>query len=175
MIFANSEHELTRKLSLLELVYRITDLPTDKELTEHALMLECMNYFEIQHFIAQLLEDKYIEKIEHERQYYLKLTDDGYGLLVTLRDKIPFSWLETIQAITIPAKENKKESKIKRSSSISKIAESEFLVKLRLTEGERSLLSLDVVVFSASQAGAIVENWNVNTTHVYEKLMTTLV
>jgi hypothetical protein len=168
-----SETDLLKKISILEILNRLKDITVAKDLTYYAMQVGAINYFEAQHFIADLIDDGCVELIEFEKTEYLKLTDDGYSFVTTLRDQLPKSWSDSID-IAISSDGVDDDLEIKKTSSVECISANDFLVCLKLEEGTKTLLDLKMVVYSQDQAGLIIERWSDNTGLVYEKLIESL-
>lgn len=173
MIFTSNEFELTKKLAILELMNQLKDLTTVKDLTQLALDLDIMNFFEIQHYIAKLTEDKCIETVNHDNLEYIKLSDEGYSFVTTLNDKIPPSWRDSIK-MSLVQQDSQPSQKLTKTSSVENISDREYLVSLLLLEGSKTLIDFKLTVFSSDHAGMIIENWNKDTALVYENIISSL-
>ena len=131
-IISNNESLAEDKILILYILKKVNKPISHKELLELILTVADINYFYLQEFLDDLLEDKFIEKYHKEVELY-KLTKEGEQALELTLDVIP-----GITKLKIDSQFKESLDSIKDKFSISAqynpISEKEFIVTCKIIE-----------------------------------------
>lgn len=171
-IISNNESLAEDKILILYILKKVNKPISHKELLELILTVADINYFYLQEFLDDLLEDKFIEKYNKEVELY-KLTQEGEQALELTLDVIP-----GITKLKIDSQFKESFDSIKDKFSISAeynpISEKEFIVTCKIIEDSSAIFKLETHVGSKEQASRIVNNWNRKASEIYPKILESL-
>lgn len=173
MLDQDSTQQLVKKLAILEILRSLDKALTQTEIVEFVLRYDIMNYFELQQSMDELVSSQLVELTEHENATCCLVTEAGINAINLFSDRIPASFREGLRE-SIEEKRKEMSRKAIKEGVFVRLGDNDYQVKLKLQEGDRLLLSLEVNVFTADQARAMIENWNNNTTEVFTRLMAAL-
>ena len=177
MKYSSGDFELPKKLAILTVLRNLYDISTRSNLAHYILDLNVMNYFEVQHIIALLVDDECIDAFMHEGREYIKITDKGLSYLEALSSQIPPSWKEPIAKASenaLSSREKNNINHIKGNASLKKISDREFFLRLEILDNNSSILDISITVFSEKQANTIVSNWRKDPIKAYENIVQSL-
>ena len=169
---SNNESLAEDKILILYILKKVNKPISHKELLELILTVADINYFYLQEFLDDLLEDNFIQKYNEEIELY-KLTDEGEQALELTLDLIP-----GITKLKIDSQFKQSLDFIKDKFSISAeynpISENEFIVTCKIIEDNSAIFKLETYVGSKEQASQIVNNWNRKAAEIYPKILENL-
>ena len=162
------------KLSVLFFAQALNIPLTNEQITEFFIKTCFMNYFDLQHILAELVESQHLVHMEGRQNHYYTLTDKGREALDFFQSRID---LHTRQDILEYA--NKNRDRLRNESQLTadykRLDNSEYEVMLRVMEDDTVLLELKVNVINVTQAKAICSNWKSRAPEVYKKVMEYLI
>lgn len=171
-IISNNESLAEDKILILYILKKVNKPISHKELLELILTVADINYFYLQEFLDDLLEDKFIEKYNKEVELY-KLTEEGKQALELTLDVIPGIIKLKIDSQFKESLESIKD-KFSISAEYNPISEKEFIVTCKIIEDSSAIFKLETHVGSKEQASRIVNNWNRKASEIYPKILENL-
>lgn len=170
MLIDNTEEVAQNKLLLLYIIKFSPNRFTKEELTEFILDKNYMNYFFIQQYIGELLENQFIE-ISHDGDYKYVLLSKGETTLNYFENKISDSIKEELdKTFRIQESITKKSAQV-IGEYYQKENNDQYIVSLKLVENEETLFSLYFEVPSQEQSQIICANWKENTETIYQNII----
>lgn len=161
-----------KKLALLHILKNIDKGLTRAKLVEFVLRYDIMNYFELQQFLDELIHSQLVETIAEAGELCL-ITENGSKMIDLFADRVPASVREIITEGLVTYIQENSQKAIQEGEFV-KIGENDYMVTLRLQEGSRLLLKLELNAFTVDQARTMVSNWKNHTTDVYQNIMASL-
>lgn len=167
---SDSETLAENKALILYILNKIQKPITNTELFELVLNIENMNYFYFQHFLTDLIENKYIVNYEKNSEFFYELTDLGKETLSLVQDMIPGILKFKVDNNT---KQDLKE--VENSSSV--VADFEpnddngYTVNLKIYDKHNIIFNLSVYAGSREQAKLIIDNWEKNAEEIYSNIL----
>ncbi len=162
------------KILLLYILSKIGKPISHNELIDLVLSIVDMNYFYLEQFLLDLLEDNYINKYKQEDIDIYEITEEGKKAIELTIDIIP-----GILKLQVDSKFKKNLDTIKDKFSISAeytpISERNFSIRCKIIENNITIFDLQAHAGSKEQAKKIVENWNNNAIEIYPKILETLI
>lgn len=160
------------KILILYILKKVGKPLSHKELLELTMSVADMNYFYLQQFLSELLDDNFIKKDNSEIELY-ELTEVGTQALDLTIDLIP-----GITKLKIDSQFKESLESIKDKFSISAeytpISEKDFLVTCKIIENHAPIFKLETHVGSMEQAAHIVNNWNKDAVEIYPTILNLL-
>ena len=174
-MFENSSEELAYHKLLILYVLEETNMDlTNSQITQVILETEVMNYFSLQQFLSQLMEDNFLKIYEDSNKEYYTLTKKGIDTLEYFLSRIPDQIKEKLDEYIRLNKENLlADTQVK--SSFVKQSDNEFIVNLRVIENQSNLIDLNLNVSSEKQAKLICDNWKKNASYMYAEIIDLLI
>jgi len=170
MISNNSEEMARNKLVLLYIIKYSPDEYTNATLTEFLLEKTYMNYFLIQQYLSELVEQNLLELTGNEDKFY-SILPKGEEILEYFQNKIP----ETVKAELSDDFNLQLEANITDTQIVAeyypKEKDEQYTVNLKLVENEDILFSLYLDVGSEKQAKFISEKWKDNPQSIYQNII----
>ena len=158
------------KILLLYILSKIGKPISHNELIDLVLSIVDMNYFYLEQFLLDLLEDNYINKYKQEDIDIYEITEEGKKAIELTIDIIP-----GILKLQVDSKFKKNLDTIKDKFSISAeytpISERNFSIRCKIIENNITIFDLQAHAGSKEQAKKIVENWNNNAIEIYPKIL----
>ena len=162
------------KILLLYILSKIGKPISHNELIDLVLSIVDMNYFYLEQFLLDLLEDNYINKYKQEDIDIYEITEEGKKAIELTIDIIP-----GILKLQVDSKFKKNLDTIKDKFSISAeytpISERNFSIRCKIIENNITIFDLQAHAGSKEQAKKIIENWNNNAIEIYPKILETLI
>jgi DNA-binding PadR family transcriptional regulator len=162
------------KVLILYILSKVGKSISHKELLELVISILDMNYFYFEQFLLDLIEDNYLAKYTQENDDIYELTEEGKQALDLTLDILP-----GILKLKVDSKFKENFDSIKDKYSISAeyspITETDFAVKCKIIENNKTIFHLELNAGSREQAKKIVNNWNQNASTIYSELFKLLV
>lgn len=165
--------EVKNKILLLY-TYQTIQIPIDPDLVNQMLLdLSIMDYFEISHYTAELLEAGMLEGVSVENALHYMITENGRSALSLFKDRLSDY---AVNKLDHGIAELRKSLKIKRviQSNIVKLENETYMVNLSIAEGVYPMINLNLNVATNKKANLFRKNWQKNATDVYGKIITIL-
>lgn len=169
----NSEQELRKKLILLYAAQQFAVPLTNRQMTDFIMQQELLNYFEMQQYLGDLVDQSMLEFSTSEGEDYYVITETGNKSLELLGSRIPqFERRQINDAIA----ENKKSFVMYTNifADYTKEDDDEYVVSLKVQEGPYTMIDLKLNVVSNKHAKAICENWEQNAQYLYGDILSIL-
>ncbi|MBI6073001.1 DUF4364 family protein [Clostridium perfringens] len=163
------------KLLLLYIIKSIKYPISNTQLTDIVLENSFINYFMLQQYVSELISSEFLEyKTQDDDKEIIVLTEKGDNVLFFFKDRISPNKLKLIDEYV-----RKHVEKIKKELSISADytvgEDSSFIVNLKAIENNTILIDLNVSVPSKTEAKAICNKWENNSSDIYNKIIHALI
>jgi len=161
------------KLLVLYLVEKVNFELTNSQIAKLLIKIMEINYFLLQEYISQLVNDKYLEcRIESNQRLY-KITESGRQALSYFKTMIRASIRKQVDN-AIQDNITTLRTEIQVSADYIPINEYEYTVFCRITEGSTCLIELSLYAGAKEQAKSICRNWEKNSQEIYSQIITLL-
>ncbi len=163
-----------KKISILYLLYTI-DMPmSNAQLEEFASETDIMDYWALRSCLGDMTETKLIEESCTEHQTYYTITEEGEEILRSFKNEM----LSVDISGRIHRYISRHKKKIKEELSVSADwfydADSDFIVKCGLYEGQAILMEVNVSVVDRDMAQYICRKWKENSSEIFRKFLNEL-
>ena len=154
------------KLLILYMLHKINNAINSIELTNYIIEERLISFIEFQQRINELIASNHLAVFSDSGVKNYKITGDGIALLSEMNDLIPRTEKNRVDRTVYKLRRNLINS---RSVSAEYIPENEHsgYVRLKLTEGELSMLEVNIAIASKKEARSICKNWKANTVKLY--------
>jgi DNA-binding PadR family transcriptional regulator len=162
------------KLIVLYILDKVDFPLTNGQLTNFILEKEYTSYFNIQQAISELIEDNYISSETIRNSSLYQITDTG-------RETLSFFSHSISQAIRDDIDIYLKEHKYSLRNEVSTLADyfeskkDEYMTRLRVVEGESTVIELLLSVPSEREANIICNNWRDKSADIYAYVISSLI
>ncbi len=158
------------KLILLYIYAELAVPINPMEVADVIINLEVMEYFNIGHYTAELVNSGMIEVINSDNQELYFITQSGINTLALFRDRLDSQLTEKLDE---QVSHLRHQIKLNRfiNTSLEKIDDSNYIVTLRMMEGDIPLIELSLSVISNAQANQIIEKWQTAHTDIYANII----
>jgi len=173
MFIENTEELAQNKLLLLYIIEKSKDDLTNQNITEIILEKNYMNYFLVQQYLSELISTKFIELVDSNDKKIYKLLDKGKVTLSYFEDRIEDKVKKELSGSLGISEEVEVKKEI--IGEYFKQADYEYVVNLKLKEGEATLFSLYLNLANEKQAKEICENWESNPEYIYKNILNLVV
>ncbi|NLN97975.1 MAG: DUF4364 family protein [Eubacteriaceae bacterium] len=141
------------------------------------VLIQClqMNYFDIQHYVDQLIEEDLVKDydMEDNGQNILSISAAGRQVLDVFIEKIsPFD----LEILTTYIRQNRDRilKDVEIHAYYDRISEYHYDVHLVLKENKQPLIHLTLMAPSIQVAEQVCHNWRENTDHIYASMISLL-
>ena len=171
-INTDNETIAENKVLILYILDTIDKPVTNDALYELVLSIQDINYFYFQQFILDLLENRYITKVQEDdhSEIVYKLTNAGKQTLELTKDMIPGIIKLKIDN-TIKGELGEIEEEVSIISEFAPGNKDDFIVTCKIVENNRTIFEVSVSAASRNQAKFICDNWKENAINIYPKTM----
>lgn len=174
MQFDQNLQTAENKLLILYIINQIEFELSNIQIAKMVINIQEINYFYLQHYISELINDNFIScRIENNNRLY-KITPLGKQTLEYFRTKIRASIRKKIDDLL---KENisilRTETQI-ISDYIPK-NENEYFVTLKINEGSTCLIDLNLYAGTKEQAKLLCKSWQNNAQELYSNIVHILI
>lgn len=158
------------KIILLYIINNLEAPVSNLLLTKIVLENKLMNYIFLQQYLDELCEGKLLEKTDSDDKLSYKITPAGKQSLDYFVSMIAAGTKSRIdEALTNNKKRIKHESSI--ISDFTAINENQYLISLKILEGNFTYIDLSLTVGSKNDAIKICNNWTQNNEKLYKKIL----
>ena len=162
------------KLLILYIINKINLPISNMQLTEIVLENNLLNYFTLQQYIFELINSNFIEPLEKDNKTRLYITNDGVKILNMFVNRISSSKIELIDTyLDNHIEKIKKQITITADYTIEN--KNNFLVNLKASENDLTLIDIKLSVPSNSQARDLCKKWKSNSSELYKKIINLLI
>lgn len=171
-INTDNETIAENKVLILYILDTIDKPITNNALYELVISIQDINYFYFQQFILDLLENKYISKIQEDdhSEIVYKLTNAGKQTLELTKDMVPGIIKLKIDN-TIKGELGEIEEEVSIISEFAPGSKDDFIVTCKIVENNRTIFEVSISAASREQAKFISDNWKENAINIYPKTM----
>ncbi len=169
----NTIQAVNDKLVLLYLYAELAVPVNPMEVADIIIKMGVMAYFNIGHYTAELVNSGMIEVIESDAQQLYLITNSGSNTLALFRERLDEDLTDKLDRQIAKLRQQIKLNRFV-NSSIEKIDQFNYLVTLRIMEGNIPLISLSLSVASNAQANRLVDKWQSASTDLYGQIMKAL-
>lgn len=162
------------KLIVLYILDKVDFPLTNGQLTNFILEKEYTSYFNIQQAISELIEDNYISSETIRNSSLYQITESGCETLSFFSHSIS-------QAIRDDIDSYLKEHKYSLRNEVSTLADyfeskkDEYITRLRVVEGESTVIELMLSVPTEREANIICNNWRDKSADIYAYVISSLI
>jgi DNA-binding PadR family transcriptional regulator len=162
------------KLIVLYILDKVDFPLTNGQLTNFILEKEYTSYFNIQQAISELIEDNYISSETIRNSSLYQITESG-------RETLSFFSHSISQAIRDDIDSYLKEHKYSLRNEVSTLADyfeskkDEYISRLRVVEGESTVIELILSVPTEREANIICNNWREKSADIYAYVISSLI
>lgn len=162
------------KLIVLYILDKVDFPLTNGQLTNFILEKEYTSYFNIQQAISELIEDNYISSETIRNSSLYQITESG-------RETLSFFSHSISQAIRDDIDSYLKEHKYSLRNEVSTLADyfeskkDEYISRLRVVEGESTVIELILSVPTEREANIICNNWRDKSADIYAYVISSLI
>lgn len=166
----NNERVAENKLLILYIINKINFEPANSQIAKLAADTREINYFYLQQYISELVEDKFIECHEKEGKRFYGITPLGKQALDFFKTMIRASAREKIDnAISQNISVLRTETQI--TADYTPKNENEYMVSCRISEGPTCLIDLQLYAGNKEQARLICRKWENNAQEMYSEII----
>ena len=157
------------KLIILYILTKTNSPMDNSDLVDFMLQNDYSDYFNIQKYLGDLLNSKFIHKINQERKSYYMITPEGANALEYFTNRIPKDYIDVMN--TFCAKFiNDYEEVILYNSNIYEYASEKYQLNCSITQNNTEVLNIKFSDLSKEKAENMCECWKNNATLIHEYL-----
>lgn len=170
-----SNRELAEsKLILLYIIDKLNVSISNLQITKLILENKFMNYFNLQQFLNELCDNNFLSyEISNDKTYY-SITQNGKQTLSYFINLIPAGIKARIDNTAISLRRNIKDETYITADFIPE-SENEFIVSCKVREDNFSLIDLDILVGTRTDARMICDNWKKHSQSIYSEIIESLI
>ncbi|MGE5473321.1 MAG: DUF4364 family protein [Ignavibacteriales bacterium] len=158
------------KLLILYLIENVNFELTNSQIAKLIIKVREINYFLLQEYISQLVNDNYLKcRIESNQRLY-SITESGKQALSYFKTMIRASFRKLIDT-AIQENITALRTEIQISADYTPINENEYTVFCRITEGNTCLIELNLYAGTKEQAKSMCRNWEKNSQEIYSNIV----
>jgi len=167
----SEQKQVEHKIMILHLVDKI-DIPiSNSQITKFALEENYMNFYDVQHYLKDMVEAGYLDSSQIENTTRYTITDEGIKTLETFAQYVP-PYVKT--RISNYVEDNR--NIVKRDLEIAanhfyQHDTKEYLVKCAVYDDDNLLMELSVSVVDKEQALTICNNWKKDVGLAHAKIL----
>lgn len=161
------------KLMTLYMLNKVNFPLTTNQLMDFFLSKDYTNYFTYMQVLAELEESKLVNIETVRSNSYYKINDDGTETIELFVKKIPVSIIDDMDIFLV---DNKYElrNEVSTISDYYKSTNQDFIVNCKITEGNSTLIDMNLSVPSEDVAEMMCNNWRASSQEIYSNVMKTL-
>jgi len=173
MFTNDSQQEVKDKLLILYTIEEFKIPLTNIQLTEFIMELNIMNYFNLQQYLTDLVDNSIIEYTETPEGSYYLIAENGRKMLEFFNDRIYDEYKARIQK-SISTKKLAIHKNTQIFSDYVKNSEHDYTVILRVEENDFTLINLELNLVSNKQAKAVCKKWKENASQLYTEIISSI-
>lgn len=171
-MFKDTSELAENKLLLLYILDKLPKPTSNSYITQVVLENNLINYFSLQRYIAELVENDFILDSEHENSHTLSLTELGERALKLFLGRIPNNKITVIDDY-IDTMNSSMEEDIRFETSIVEDEENTLLV-LEINNPNKNIARLSFSLNEIEDGQCICDNWENNGANIYSEILTIL-
>lgn len=163
--------QVEHKILILHLIDQMGIPISNGQITKFALEESYMNFYDVQHYLNDMVQTGYLDSSQLENTTRYTITDEGTKTLETFAQYVP-PYIKT--RISKYIEDNK--NSVKRDFEIAanhfyQHDTGEYLVKCAVYEDDNLLMELSVSVVDIEQALTICNNWKKDVGHAHARIL----
>ena len=163
------------KLLILYLIDKM-DLPLSRsQITEFANECDYMDYYTLQQTLAEMVEDKYLEKTQENNNTRFSISDEGLTALEYFEKHIPGATRARINKYVHDNFNSVKKDYEITANYFLDNETNEYIVKCGVYDDEKILMEINISVVSRDQAKLILNNWKTRVNVMYMNILRQLI
>lgn len=161
------------KLMTLYMLNKVNFPLTKNQLLDFFLNKEYANYFTYLKVLSELEESKLVNIETVRSNSYYKINHDGAETIDMFVKKIPVSIIDDMDIFLV---DNKYElrNEVGTISDYYKSTNQDYIVSCKITEGNSTLIDMNLSVPSEDVAEMMCNNWKSSSQEIYSNIMKTL-
>lgn len=173
-MFGDTSDLAENKLLLLYIFDKIKLPISNIQITQIVLENNFINYFTLHQYISELISSNFLEYVGEASKHRLVITDRGSKVLTMFKERLPKNKIEVIDGYLQKHLEKiKKEITVTADYTIEN--NNSFIVNLKATENNISLIDLKLNVPTINQARAICSKWKENSAQLYNDIISLVI
>ena len=167
--------ELAENKLLLLYIFKKTKFPiSNNQITDIILENDLINYFTLQQYLNELLSSNFIKQIDSQNNHKFIITKKGIKVLSLFGNRISKDKIDILDNY-IDKRFNDIKSKILVNANYTTKHKNSFMVNLKISESNSTLMNLKLNVDSKKAAQKLCEKWEKNFSEIYYKIVELLV
>ncbi|MEG0371847.1 MAG: DUF4364 family protein [Clostridium sp.] len=168
-MFKDTSELAENKLLLLYILNKLPSPTSNTLITQVVLENNLINYFSLQQYLSELVDNGFISDSKHDKTHKLTLTDSGKSTLDFFINRIPDEKLKVIDSHLENSSYTCAIFKTYTSSYVDN--EGVSIITLESSENDKTTFSLKVDATTSDEASAICENWRINGSKIQESIL----
>ena len=156
------------KLLLLYLFYKTGTPMTQSHINQVVLESNLLNYFQLQQYLAELIEGGFITDTKSENKHLMSMTAAGITALEFFSSRIPDKKKEIIDNYF--KNHTAVEKKIDALCNY-RIDNNVYIINLKLIEDNIQLIEINLTAGAKEQCDMICSSWKENPKKIYSKIL----
>ncbi|AGY75586.1 DUF4364 family protein [Clostridium autoethanogenum] len=169
-MFENTLELAENKLLLLYIFKKIKFPISNNQITEVILENDFINYFTLQQYLNELLSSNFIKQIDSQSNHKFIITKKGIKVLSLFGNRISKDKIDILDNY-IDQHFNGIKSKISVNANYTTKHKNSFMVNLKISESNSTLMNLKLNVDSKKTAQKLCEKWEKNFSEIYYKIV----
>ena len=165
-----NERVAENKLLILYIIEKVNFELTNSQIAKLVINIHEINYFYLQQYISQLIDDGFLEcRVENDNRFY-KITPLGKQALDFFKTMLRASTRAKINSIikeSIP--DLRTETQI--TADYTPLDDSQYSVSCQISEGQTCLIDLNLFAGTKEHAKLICQNWKDNSQEIYSQII----
>ncbi|WP_373899056.1 DUF4364 family protein [Haloimpatiens sp. FM7315] len=162
------------KLILLYILHKINLPISNMQLTNIVLENNFMNYFSLQQYLSELVSSKFVSYNDALEKHRLVITEKGSKVLALFQTRISDEKVISIDNyLESQIREIKKQITISADYTIEN--NNNFMVNLKASEANYTLIDIKIGVPSNKQARELCTKWKEHSSELYNKIIELLI
>lgn len=171
-MFKDTSELAENKLLLLYILDKLPKPTSNSHVTQVVLENNLINYFSLQQYISELVDNGFILDLEEEKTHKLMLTESGQSTLEFFIGRIPEDKIETIDQYMFNSN-LPKEDDFEFLYSISK-SENVNILTLKMKKSKSVVGNLSLAIDKNEDIKIICDNWEKNGLSIYNDILNVL-
>lgn len=169
-MFKDTSELAENKLLLLYILNKLPQPTSNSELTQIILENNLINYFALQQYISELIDNDFISDYKENKTHKLSLTEIGKNALEFFINRIPIDKLKIIDSYMDASLDDEIEPSTLYDGSIEN-KEDGSLLKLEVKKASLSIANFHIFLEDSSEAIKVCDNWKNNGEQLYEEIL----
>ncbi|MCT4604853.1 MAG: DUF4364 family protein [Marinisporobacter sp.] len=170
----NTQRLAEHKLILLYIFDKFSMALTNAQITQFVMEKDYMNYFSLQQFLGELTNTGMLEYSESNNGFFYVITEKGKRTLQYFENRLSNDLINTLEK-SIEKKKKKLLKERQVTASYAKENENDYIVDLKVTENNITLIDLKLNVVSNKHAKQICDKWKKEAQNLYGQIINLLI